>query len=289
MWYYNQSDKKLVWGVKNLMDELEKIKSMTPEEQQAYLEQLQACEHDCSTCSAECSSRVNKPAKKVIVITSGKGGTGKSVVSVLLANALRRCGCSVAILDADIACPSVPALLGMKDPVLGDMPELAPVLSSEGIPVVSIGLISEDPLEPVIWPGKDMAKLAVWLLKDTKWPEDLDVLLIDMPSGAGDIPLEYYTTMPLDYALAVGEPGELCSGALRRAINLCDMLRVPVMGIVENFAEEDVSLPESCKTIPVAASVPYDSTLRRAALSGKLGSYETDRLDYLARMIKEME
>ena len=270
------------------MDELERIKNMTPEEQQAYLEQLQACEHNCSTCSAECSSKVNKPAKIMLVVTGGKGGTGKSVVSVLLAKALQKQGASAAVLDADITGPSIPALLGMNDPVLGDMPELAPVTGESGIPVVSMGIIVEDPLEPVLWPGKDLAKLAVWLLKDTKWPAGLDVLIIDMPSGVGDVPLEYYTTMPLDYALAVAEPGEMSSGALRRAINLADMLRVPVMGIVENFAEEDMEIAQSCKGIPVVASMPYDGELRRAACAGKLAEYETDRLDYLARAILEL-
>lgn len=270
------------------MDELERIKNMSPEEQQAYLEQLQACEHNCSTCQAECSSKVSKPAKVVLVVTGGKGGTGKSVVSVLLAKALQKQGASAAVLDADITGPSIPALLGMTDPVLGEMPELAPVSGASGIPVVSMGIIVEDPMEPVLWPGKDLAKLAVWLLKDTKWPEGLDVLIIDMPSGVGDVPLEYYTTMPLDYALAVAEPGELSSGALRRAINLADMLRVPVMGIVENFAEEDMEIAQSCKGIPVVASMPYDSELRRAACAGKLGEYETDRLDYLARAICEL-
>lgn len=270
------------------MDELERIKQMTPEEQQAYLESLQACEHNCATCEQECGSKVKKPAKVVLVVTGGKGGTGKSVVSVLLAKAIMRQGTTAAVLDADIACPSVPALLGMTEPVLGDMPELQPVTSPDGVPVVSMGIITEDPAEPVIWPGKDMAKLAVWLLKDTVWPEGLDVLVIDMPSGAGDIPLEYYTTMPLDYALAVAEPGELSSGALRRAVNLADMLRVPVMGVVENFAEEDMDLAASCATLPVVASLPYDPALRRAAGSGRLGAYETDAFDNFARALLEL-
>ena len=270
------------------MDELERIKNMSPEEQQAYLEELQACEHNCATCEQECGSRVNKPAKVVLIVTGGKGGTGKSVVSVLLAKAIRKQGAAAAILDADIAGPTIPALLGMREPVLGDMPELAPVESADGIPVVSMGIIVEDPLEPVLWPGKDMAKLAVWLFKDTQWPQDLDVLIVDMPSGAGDVPLEYYTTMPLDYALAVAEPGEQSSGALRRAINLADMLRVPVMGVVENFAEEDMELAKSCESIPVVASLPYDGVIRRASSAGTLGAYETDRLDYLARAVLEL-
>ncbi len=270
------------------MDELERIKNMTPEEQQAYLETLQACEHNCSTCEAECSSKVKKPAKVVLIVTGGKGGTGKSVISVLLAKAIRKQGAKAAILDADIACPGIPALLGMTDPVLGDMPELAPVENADGIPVVSMGIITEDPSEPVIWPGKDMAKLAVWLFKDTNWPADLDVLIVDMPSGAGDIPLEYYTTMPVDYALAVAEPGEQSSGALRRAINLADMLRVPVMGVVENFAEEDMNIAESCETVPVVASLPYDGAIRRASSAGTLGQYNTDKLDFLARAVLEL-
>ncbi len=270
------------------MDELERIKNMTPEEQQAYLETLQACEHDCSTCQQECSTRVNRPARIVLVVTGGKGGTGKSVVSVLLAKALVRQGFSAAILDADIACPTIPALLGMREPVLGDMPELRPVESPDGLPVVSMGIITENPAEPVIWPGKDMAKLAVWLMKDTKWTPALDVLIVDMPSGAGDIPLEYYTTMPVDYALAVAEPGETSSGALRRAVNLADMLRVPVMGIVENFAEPDMEIARACETIPVVASLLYDPRIRRLASEGKLYEYETDAFDYLARAVTEL-
>ena len=94
--------------------------------------------------------------------------------------------------------------------------------------------------------------------------------------------------MPLDYALAVAEPGETGAGALRRSINLADMLRVPVMGIVENFAEEDMAIAKSCETIPVVASLPYDGAIRRAASQGTLGAYETDRLDYLARAILEL-
>lgn len=270
------------------MDELERIKNMSPEEQQQYLETLQACEHNCATCEAECSSKVNKPAKIVLVVTGGKGGTGKSVISVLLAKAIQKQGASAAILDADITGPTIPALLGMKEPVLGEMPELVPVESPDGIPVVSMGIIVEDPLDPVVWPGKDLAKLAVWLLKDTKWPEDLDVLIIDMPSGVGDVPLEYYTTMPLDYAVAVAEPGEQSGAALRRSINLADMLRVPVMGLVENFAEEDMSVAASCETIPILASLPYDGALRRACSAGKLGAYETDKLDFMARAVLEL-
>ena len=270
------------------MDELDRIKNLSPEEQQQELERLQACEHNCDTCSAECSSKVTKPASLVIPVMGGKGGTGKSVVTVLLAKALVRQGLRVAVLDADIAGGSVPALLGMTEPVLGDAPDLVPIEGPCSFGVVSMALILDKPEEPILWPGHDLARLAVWLLRDTKWPKDLDVLLVDMPSGAGDIPLEYYTTMPLDYSIAVTEPGELSGPMARRAVNLADMLRVPVMGVVHNFAQEDMDYAACCATLPVLAELPYDGALRRCAAAGRLAEYETDAFDYLARAIGEL-
>ncbi len=269
------------------MDELERIKNMTIEEANAYLEELNACAHDCANCEAECNTRVKKPAKKVIAVMSGKGGTGKSVVSVLLAKALLRQGVKAAILDADIVCSEVPHLLGMHDPVLGEASELVPAVSAGGIPVVSMALISENAREPIIWSGLDLAKAAVYLMTETKWDADLDVLLVDMPSGAGDIPLEYYTTMPFDCSLFVITPGAYGAISGRRAVNLAEMLLVPVMGLVENFAAEGFALDACFDDIPTAASLPYDAALRAAADAGRLESYETDALDFLAKMIND--
>ncbi len=273
------------------MDEqLEFFKNMTPEEANAYLEafEAEACEHDCSSCTAECSSRVKKPAKLVIAVISGKGGTGKSTVTVLLANALRRAGLRPAILDADVSGSSIPFLVGMHDPVIGDSDVMAPALSPRGVPIVSNALVAEDPTEPVLWPGLDMAKVAVYYFQETDWGEGLDVLLVDMPTGTGDIPLEYFTTMPFDCSLFVITPGELSAESGLRAVNLAEMLRVPVMGLVENFACEGLSVSEKFSKIPVAASLPYDPALRLAADRSGLEDYETETFDYLARSIGEM-
>lgn len=268
------------------MDQLEKFKNMSIEEANAYLEELNACSHDCSDCSADCSGKTEKPAKKVIALISGKGGTGKSVVSVLLARALINRGLKAAILDADISGSCVPHLLGMNGPVLGEADSLVPAVSESGIPIVSMALIAEDCTEPVIWPGLDMAKAAVYFMQDTQWG-DLDVLLIDMPSGAGDIPLEYYTTMPLDNSLIVAIPGAAAKLPQLRAANLAEMLMVPAMGVVENFAEKGFALSEIYPNLPVVASMPYDPELRRAADEGRLGAFETEAFDFLARAIDE--
>mgnify|MGYP000978302710 CR=1 FL=1 len=277
------------------MNILEKFKNMSEEEANAYLESFYSCSHNCSTCGypvcvnsrAASAPRTKKPAKKVIAVISGKGGTGKTVMTVLLAKALKKRGLKAGILDADIVNSGVPHLLGMKEPVLGDMPSLVPIKSPGGIPVISMALISEDPKEPIIWPGIDTAKAAVFLFTQSQWGEELDVLLVDMPTGAGDIPLEYYTTMPFDCSLCVAIPGEAAAMPVRRAVNLAEMLYVPVMGIVENFAEKDFTLSEVFSDIPVVASVPYDAALRKAADEGTLESYETEAFDFLARAIGE--
>lgn len=271
------------------MDEqLERFKNMTPEEANAYLEELNACTHDCSTCTSDCANKVKKPAKLVISVMSGKGGTGKTTVSVLLANALRKEGLKPAILDADISGSCLPFMLGMHDPVIGDSDEMKPALSPAGVPIVSNALVVEDPKEPIIWPGLDMAKVAVYYFQETDWGEGLDVLLVDMPSGTGDIPLEYYTTMPFDCSLFVITPGELSAESGLRAVNLCEMLRVPVMGLVENFACDELSISEKFAEIPVAATLKYQPELRKACDEGKIEDYNTDAFDFLARTIKEM-
>jgi len=269
------------------MDELERIKNMSPEEAQAYLEELTACSHDCSTCSAQCASKTPKPAKKLIAVISGKGGTGKSTVTVLLAKALQRQGVKTAILDADVVGASIPGLLGMKNPVIGDAEVMAPAQSAGGLDVVSMALIAENPVDPIIWGGKEQAAAAVYFLTGTRWGKDTDVLLIDMPSGAGDIPLEYYTTMPMDNSLLVAVPGTYAANSLRRAVNLAEMLLVPVMGTVLNFADDPAQAPEILNDIPVVACLGEDRAISAAADAGELESYETPALDFLARAIAE--
>ena len=271
------------------MDEqLERFKNMTVEEANAYLEEYNSCSHDCSTCTSDCAGRVKKPAKLVVAVMSGKGGTGKTTVSVLLANALRRAGLKPAILDADISGSGLPFVLNMHEPVIGDSDVMAPAMSPAGVPVVSHALVAEDPKEPVIYPGLDLVKIAVYYFQETAWGDGLDVLLVDMPSGTGDIPLEFYTTMPFDCSLFVITPGEFAAESGLRAVNLCEMLRVPVMGVVENFACDELSLSEKFADIPVAASLRYEPGIRLAADNGTLENYDTDAFDFLARSIGEI-
>lgn len=270
----------------NMDEQLERFKNMTPEEANAYLEDFEQCTHDCETCGEDCSDRKEKPAKKVIAVISGKGGTGKTTVTVLLAKTLQRLGLRPAILDADVINAGVPHLLGMTDPVIGDSDEMLPAFSPGGLPVMSMALISEEKTEPIIWSGIDAAKISIYLMMNTIW-DSPDVLLIDMPTGAGDIPIEYFTTMPMECSLVVATPGEFSAMPIRRVVNLAEMLMVPVMGVVENFGGEGFSLSDTFADIPVVAELAYDEGLRRACDAGRLEDYETDAFDNLARLISE--
>jgi len=107
-----------------------------------------------------------------------------------------------------------------------------------------------------------------------------------MPSGAGDIPLEYFTTMPFDSSIVVATPGALSELICNRAANLAEMLMVPVMGVVENFAPEG-STADTLGLYPVIASIAYKPEIRERADSGSLGSYDCEELEFFARMLAD--
>ncbi len=271
------------------LDQLKKFMEMDADEANKYLDELQQCEHNCSTCTAECSSRVKKPAKRVIAVMSGKGGTGKSVVTALLAEALRREGLKTGILDADVAQGAIPRLFGVKGEIDPTADALKPVETPDGISIVSNGLVpSEHPEEPVLWASADTAKMAVYYMVGSDWPE-LDVLLIDMPSGMGDTSIEYLTTMPMDCSIIVTTPGKFAADYVGKIVTFSLMFMLPVLGVVENFAPDDDEkrIEALYKDIPPLAFIPYDSALAEKADGGLMAQADTERVKFLARMIKE--
>jgi Mrp family chromosome partitioning ATPase len=262
---------------------------MDPEEANKYLGELQECEHNCSTCSAECSSRVQKPAKQVIAVMSGKGGTGKSVFTALLAEALKKEGLKVGILDADVAQSAIPRLFGAEGTIDPGADKLKPVMTSDGIALISNGLVTrENSDEPVLWNSADTAKMAVYYLVGSDWPE-LDVLLIDMPSGMGDTPIEYITTMPMDCSIVVTTPGKFAADYVGKITTFSLMFMLPVLGIVENFAPDDDEkrVEALYPDIPLLATLPNSPELAEKADNGDMATADTEPLKFLARMIKE--
>ena len=204
------------------------------------------CNHDCSSCSANCSSRKpgempkDKPhlrsrIKHVIGVVSGKGGVGKSFVTSLLAVEMARRGYSCGILDADITGPSIPKMFGIHERATGDQDGIYPVKSQEGIQVMSLNLLLEKETDPVIWRGELITGTVRQFWTDVIW-EDVDYLFIDMPPGTGDVTLTVFQSLPVDGIVIVSSPQELVQMIVGKAVKMAQMMKVPVLGLVENMS-----------------------------------------------------
>ncbi len=171
--------------------------------------------------------------KNTIAIASGKGGVGKSTVTVNLAAALARAGARVGILDADIYGPSIPLMLGKTSPVEVNGEHYLPVFA-HGIQAMSIGYLTEG--EPaLIWRGPMLAKSLLQMIDITAWDE-LDYLLIDLPPGTGDIQLSLVQKIPLSGAIIVTTPQTVATLDAEKAFKMFAKTNIDVLGVIENMS-----------------------------------------------------
>lgn len=172
----------------------------------------------------------------VIGVMSGKGGVGKSLVCGILAVELARRGARVGILDADITGPSIPRMMGLADARARGVDELiVPVPTEGGIKVMSANLVLENETDPVLWRGPVIAGAIKQFWEDTAWGE-LDYLLVDMPPGTSDVALTVFQSLPVDGVVIVSSPQDLVQMVVGKAVNMANMMNVPVLGLVENMA-----------------------------------------------------
>ena len=169
----------------------------------------------------------------VVAVASGKGGVGKSTVTVNLAIALNRLGLKVGILDADIYGPSMPRMLGISGQPRSDGEKLEP-MRGHGVSCMSIGFLV-DPDQPTIWRGPMVMGALEQLFGDVNWGE-LDVMLVDMPPGTGDAQLTMAQKVPLKGAIIVSTPQDIALIDARKGLNMFRQTEVPVMGMVENMS-----------------------------------------------------
>ena len=173
--------------------------------------------------------------KKIVVVGSGKGGVGKSTVSVNLAAALKAKGKTVGLLDADIYGPSLPRLLGTvgQKPEVDDKGKIQPIVR-QGMRLMSIGYLVEEG-KAVVWRGPMLFKAMDQFFRDVEWGE-LDYLVIDLPPGTGDIALTAAQKVPINGAITVCTPQNLAFVDAKKAIDMFDQINVPHLGVVENMA-----------------------------------------------------
>lgn len=202
---------------------------------------------NCKTCDEkDCASRKEKNdnllqrrlerIKNTLVVLSGKGGVGKSTVAVNLAISLAMEGKKVGLLDVDIHGPSVPVMLGVvREQVSCGPTGLIPV-ETAGIKVMSIAFVLDDPDAAIIWRGPMKMGVIEQFLKDVSWG-DLDYLIVDCPPGTGDEPLSVVQLLQKPTgAVVVTTPQEVASADVRKSIDFCRKLNLPVLGVLENMS-----------------------------------------------------
>jgi ATP-binding protein involved in chromosome partitioning len=172
--------------------------------------------------------------KRVVAIASGKGGVGKSTVSVNLACALQKLGAKVGLLDCDIYGPSIPLMMGINQkPTLSADEKMVPP-ENYGVKLMSMGFLIEGDA-PVIWRGPMIMKTIQQFIHSVDWGE-LDFLLVDLPPGTGDAQLSLCQTVPLDGGVIVTTPQEASLGVVRKGVAMFEKVNVPILGIVENMS-----------------------------------------------------
>ena len=233
------------------------------------------------------SVATSRPAhvKHVIVVASGKGGVGKSTVSLGLALGLKAIGLNTGFLDADIYGPSAPVMLGVRRPPAFSPDKLMVPIEAHGLKVNSVGFLVE-PDQAMIWRGPMASQALTQLLTQTQWGTEetpLDVLVVDLPPGTGDVQLTLTQKTLIDGAVIVSTPQEMALADARRAVTLFGKTGTKVLGVVENMAF--LKMPDGAEmevfgrggarrmaetlAVPFAGEVPLDPALRASLDNGR--------------------
>ena len=255
------------------------------------------CTHDCSTCSANCSSRTqdsllapqNKMSnvKKVIGVVSGKGGVGKSSVTSMLAVTMRRRDHKVAVLDADITGPSIPKCFGIHERAQGCDDGIFPAITKSGIEIMSINLLLEEETSPVVWRGPVVGGAIKQFWSDVIWNE-VDYMFV-------------FQSLPLDGIIIVTSPQDLVSMIVSKAVEMAKMMNIPILGLVENysyvkcpccgehfkmFGESHIDEVAAKYNLKVLAKLPMDQNLAAACDRGIVEMFDGDWLENTADFLE---
>ncbi len=268
---------------------------------------MSECNHDCSSCSENCSEKdlkvaLNKDSsvKKVYAVISGKGGVGKSSVTSMLAVAESRKGKKVAILDADITGPSIPNAFGLTERAESDGTCILPVKTKTGIEVMSMNCLLPDETSPVVWRGPIIAGAIQQFWTDVKWG-DVDTMFIDCPPGTGDVPLTVFQSLKVDGIIVVTTPQSLVSMIVEKAVNMANMMNVKICAIVENMSyfkcpncnEEhkifgDGNIEEFAAKFGIdkVVKLPVEIQTREAVDNGTVEFVNSEAIDKLATLVE---
>ncbi len=277
------------------------------------------CGGSCSTCKKDCSQKPLKETllkgssvKKVIAVVSGKGGVGKSLVTSLLASKINSDGFKTAVLDADITGPSIPTAFGLSKARAeggtttdenGEKKDfLKSVRTKNGIQVMSMNFLLETENTPVIWRGPVISGAVRQFWTDVLW-EDVDFMFVDCPPGTGDVPLTVFQSLPVDGIIVVSSPQQLVRVIVEKAVNMANMMNVPILGLIENmsyvqcpdcekkikvFGESNIDAIAKEYNLKVLAKLPIEQNVSAAVDKGEVESLKLSYIDSAAEEIKKL-
>ena len=273
---------------------------------------MSSCSGNCSSCGESCSDRktesllaeqnAHSNVKKVIAVMSGKGGVGKSTVTSMLAVAMSRMGYQTAVLDADITGPSIPKAFGLKEKIMGNDDGMLPAVTKEGIKVMSINLLLPEETDPVLWRGPVVAGAVKQFWTDVCWGV-VDYMFVDMPPGTGDVALTVFQSLPIDGVILVTSPQDLVSMIVAKAVKMANMMKIPVLGLVENysylecpdcgkrisvFGKSHVDEVAAQFNLPVLARLPIDPNVAEAYDAGMMETVPTQNVAGVVEAIEKI-
>jgi Mrp family chromosome partitioning ATPase len=240
--------------------------------------------------------------RRVVAVMSGKGGVGKSLVSSLLAVALRRQGERVGLLDADITGPSIPKMFFPNGARPGQSPlGILPAETEMGIKIMSINLLLPNEDEAVIWRGPLISGAIRQFWGDVFWG-DLDWMIVDLPPGTSDASLTVIQSLPLSGIVLVTSPQDLAGMVVRKAASMAQRLRVPILGLVENMSyfvcpdtgkQYDIFGPSHAQEtahklwIPLLGQLPIDPQIAMLSDAGRIEEYAAEQFAPIAERLKQ--
>ena len=237
----------------------------------------------------------------LVVVMSGKGGVGKSLVASLIAVALRRSGHEVGILDADITGPSIPKMFGITTRPSGSESGILPVSSKSGIEVMSINLLLPGEDDAVIWRGPLIGRAITQFWEEVLWGK-LDYLIVDLPPGTADAPLTVMQTLPVSGVLIVFTPQDLTTMIVRKAVRMAQQMGKPILGVIENMSY--LYVPEIDKKVelfgrsrgeemahaaaaPLLGQLPIDPELAKLCDEGNIERYDVEVVGRLGESLSQ--
>lgn len=237
----------------------------------------------------------------IIAVMSGKGGVGKSLVTSLMAVALKRQGYEIGVLDADITGSSIPKMFGITTRPGGSNTGILPVLSRSGMEIMSMNLLLPQEDDAVIWRGPLISRAITQFWEDVVWGK-LDYLVIDMPPGTADASLTVMQALPISGVIIVSTPQDLTTMIVKKAVNMAQKMDKPVLGVVENMSY--LYVPEIDKRIelfgksmgeevaqaakaPFLGQLPIDPQLAKLCDEGAIESYNSDAFSAMTQNLTQ--